>query len=282
MLDTTNTTLSNFLNHGCYKLGSPNQAEINTALTHLIEFATFNDISDLTTWLQPLLQLTQDQRLPVSTRSTALECLITLIESRPSSSNATPSLTWLTSVFSALVTLMAEIEEDEGWSLALDDDEEDLDALYIQAEQALGRLAQEVVKSHCDQLFELILAAVQQPLPSAWNVKHALLSVLAFKGEPLAESFSLATEHIYHVLQAGFDDPHPRVIYVAIYAIAQLSSPLKITFSTKPVHQQVLSWLLRCLENGAQPRLQAFAAKALINVLWDDGFHTNINGIGLL
>ncbi|PLW46464.1 hypothetical protein PCASD_06328 [Puccinia coronata f. sp. avenae] len=247
MLDTTNTTLSNFLNHGCYKLGSPNQAEINTALTHLIEFATFNDISDLTTWLQPLLQLTQDQRLPVSTRSTALECLITLIESRPSSSNATPSLTWLTSVFSALVTLMAEIEEDEGWSLALDDDEEDLDALYIQAEQALGRLAQE-------------------------NVKHALLSVLAFTGEPLAESFSLATEHIYHVLQAGFDNPHPRVIYVAMYAIAQLSSPLKITFSTKPVHQQVLSWLLRCLENGAQPRLQAFAAKALINVLWDEGF----------
>ncbi|PLW07721.1 hypothetical protein PCANC_24729 [Puccinia coronata f. sp. avenae] len=250
----------------------PNQAEIETALTHLIEFATFNDISDLTTWLQPLLQLTQDQRFPLSTRSTALECLITLIESRPSSSNATPSLTWLTSVFSALVTLMAEIEEDEGWSLALDDEEEDLDALYIQAEQALDRLAQEVAKSHCDQLFELILAAVQQPLPSAWNVKHALLSVLAVTGEPLAESFSLATEHIYHVLQAGFDDPHPRVIYAAIYAIAQLSSPLKITFSTKPVHQQVLSWLLRCLENSAQPRLQAFAAKALINVLWDDGF----------
>jgi len=133
-------------------------------------------------------------------------------------------------------------------------------------------LTQEVAKSHSDQLFELILSAVQQPLPDSWKAKHALLSVLAATGEGLAESFSLATEHIYHVLQSGFDDAHPRVVYAAIYAIAQLSSPLQISFSTKPVHQQVLSWLLRCLENSSQPRLQAFSAKALINVLWDDGF----------
>ncbi|KNZ54514.1 hypothetical protein VP01_292g13 [Puccinia sorghi] len=250
-----------------------NQSQVETALTHLIEFVTFNDVSDLTTWFQPLLQLSLDQNLITSTRSTALECLITLIESQSPSSNSTPSLNWLNPVFHALLTLMAEIDEDEHWSLALDeDDDDDQDAIYVQAEQALDRLTQEVAKSHSDQLFELILSAVQQPLPDSWKAKHALLSVLAATGEGLAESFSNATEHIYHVLQSGFDDAHPRVVYAAIYAIAQLSSPLKISFSTKPVHQQVLSWLLRCLENSSQPRLQAFSAKALINVLWDDGF----------
>ncbi|EFP77421.2 uncharacterized protein PGTG_03377 [Puccinia graminis f. sp. tritici CRL 75-36-700-3] len=250
----------------------PNQPDLETALTYLIEFATFNDIPDLTTWIEPLLQLTLDQNRIISTRSTALECLITLIESRSPAYNLAPSLNWLNPVFRALVNLMAEIDEDEHWSSSLDGDEEDQDAIYIQAEQALDRLTQEVAKTHCDQLFELILSAVQPPLPASWKAKHALLSVIAVTGDGLAESFSLATEQIYHVLQAGFDDPHPRVIYAAIYAIAQLASPLKITFSTKPVHQQVLSWLLRCLENTSQPRLQAFSAKALINVLWDDGF----------
>ncbi|OAV94165.1 hypothetical protein PTTG_04330 [Puccinia triticina 1-1 BBBD Race 1] len=250
----------------------PNQSEAEAAMTHLIEFVTFNDIPDISIWLEPLLQLTLDQNRILSIRTTALECLITLIECRPQASNLTPSLTWLTPVFRGLVGLMAEIDEDEEWSRTLDDDEEDEDAIYIQAEQALDRLTQEVTRTHCDQLFELILSAVQPPLPASWKAKHALLSVLAVTGEGLAESFSLAADQIYHVLQAGFDDPHPRVVYAAIYAIAQLSSPLKITFSTKPVHQQVLSWLLRCLENSSQPRLQAFAAKALINVLWDNGF----------
>ncbi|KAI7963115.1 hypothetical protein MJO28_001209 [Puccinia striiformis f. sp. tritici] len=252
----------------------PNQSQVETALTYLIEFVTFNDVSDLTTWLEPLLRLTLDQNQILSTRSTALECMITLIESRSPATNLSPSLPWLSPVFQALVSLMAEIEEDEDWCTSLDDEEEDLDAIYIQAEQALDRLTQEVTRSHTDQLFELILSAIQQdPLPDSWKAKHALLSVLAVTGEGLAESFALATEHIYHILQAGFDDHHPRVIYAAIYAIAQLSSPLKITFSTKPIHQQVLSWLLRSLENQSQPRLQAFSAKALINVLWDDGYN---------
>jgi hypothetical protein len=206
----------------------PNQSDLETALTHLIEFVTFNDIPDLITWIEPLLQLTLDQNRTISTRSTALECLITLIECRSPANNLAPSLNWLDPVFRALVNLMAEIDEDEHWSLSLDEDEEDQDAIYIQAEQALDRLTQEVVKTHCDQLFELILSAVQPPLPASWKAKHALLSVIAVTGDGLAESFSLAADQIYHVLQAGFDDPHPRVIYAAIYAIAQLASPLKV------------------------------------------------------
>lgn len=252
-------------------LGNIDESELETALTHLIEFVTFNDTPDLPPWLDPLLQLALNQHQPISVRSSALECLTTLIECRPPAPNE-PRLVWLEPIFRGLLTLMAEIDEDPHWSLKLDDNDEDQDAIFIQAEQALDRLTQEVTKTHSDQLFELILNSAQQPPSTSWQARHAFLSALAVTGEGLAESFSLATEHIYHVLQAGFEDHHPRVIYAAIYAIAQLSSPLKITFSTKPVHQQVLSWLLQCLENSSQPRIQAFAAKALINVLWDDGF----------
>ncbi|MBW0495193.1 hypothetical protein O181_034908 [Austropuccinia psidii MF-1] len=250
-------------------LQHPIQNEIELALNRLIEFFTLEQIDELNSWIQPILQLIQIHHHSKSIKSLALESLISLIESSPPSPEI-PSLNWLESTFQSILNLMSQIDEDQNWSSNLDDDDdEDQDEIYVQAEQALDRLTQEISHTHSDQLFELILSVIQTPSPTVWQARHAILSALAAMGEGLAQSFTLNFEPIFLALKSGFEDQNPRIVYAAIYAVSQLSSPLKTTFSTNSVHHQVLTWLLGCLETESQPRLQTFASRALINVLWD-------------
>ncbi|KAI8460373.1 armadillo-type protein, partial [Phakopsora pachyrhizi] len=246
-----------------------NQSETETALDHLIEFLTFNDVHDLLAWIQPLVKIICLRTNPITIRSPALECLVTLIECSAPTPNQLQELPWLEGLLSCLIGLMAEIPEDSEWASRIytEDDDEDADEMYIQAEQALDRVCQQMMITHENQILPQLFSQAQSFAGLDWRAKQAYLSALAVV-IPASQSHSNFNHQIIQILALGFHDSHPRVIYASLYALAQLCGFLMETLKYNPEYQnQIMSCLVHSLDLKDYSKIQNYAAKALTELL---------------
>jgi hypothetical protein len=127
---------------------------------------------------QSVLHLVDKEELEPTVRQTALELFLTVAEMAPKMVKKQPDL--VSSILSATLKLITDVDDDESWSAADEDDgEEDSDDNFTAASQALDRLS--IVLGG-----EILLPTIYAIIPGLalsqkWQDRYgALMSIAAF------------------------------------------------------------------------------------------------------
>nr|CAG4651581.1 EOG090X00U8 [Triops cancriformis] len=199
--------------------------------------------------------------LPESWRQLALEVVVTLSETAPATVRKAGSA-YITSLVTACLHMMTDLEEEEDWSTSDDLAEEDNDSNHVVAESALDRLA-------CGLGGKTVLPHVLSNIPTMmsnpnWQYRHAALMAISAVGEGCHKQMEPMLPQIMDGVLNYLTDPHPRVRYAACNAIGQMSTDFAPIFEKK-FHERVVPGLLMLMDDNANPRVQAHAGAALVN-----------------
>lgn len=157
-----------------------------------------------------------------------------------------------------------DIDDEAEWHQA--EREEDDDAgqgdRYSVGTECLDRLAQALGG-------KTVLPVAYKQLPSLlqdgdWRKRHAGLVTLSQIAEGCTKQMQAQVEQVAQPCLAAFGDAHPRVRWAAINCVGQMCTDLAPTLQEK-THAATLPALIRCMEDAANPRVQAHAAAATVN-----------------
>lgn len=200
-----------------------------------------------------------------SVRSSSIELLVSLIESRPATFRRRPDL-----VFSSITCLLSLICEhgDEycltEWLSACPSDEEDQETVSVYAEQSLDRVACVLGECVlCEPVFNLISSSLQSPTTTSLQ-KHGLLKAIASVAEGCSEMGEAKLDALLALIWPCFDDGHPQVQYAACHAIGQLCTDFCPRMQCQ-FGRTILLNLAKALAESPHARVQAHAAAALVN-----------------
>ncbi|XP_015439811.1 PREDICTED: importin-5 [Dufourea novaeangliae] len=202
-----------------------------------------------------------DIGLPDYWRQLALEVLVTLSETAPAMVRKVGGQ-YISSLVSLVLTMMADIEDDEKWSFSDEIIDYDNDSNNVVAESALDRLA-------CGLGGKTMLPEIVQDIPILlgdinWKFRHAALMAISAVGEGCHKQMEAILPQIMDGVIQYLHDPHPRVRYAACNAVGQMSTDFAPIFEQK-FHDKVIPGLLMVLDDNANPRVQAHAGAALVN-----------------
>ena len=159
------------------------QQDDDTLMKCLVDLAE-NAHKFLRPQIEPLLQMcvqaVANEELLDSWRQLALEVVVTLSETAPASVRKAGGALIPILITTAL-KMMADLDEDEEWSISDDLTEEDNDSNSVVAEAALDRLA-------CGIGGKTVLPHIIQSLPTMlgnpdWKYRHAALMAISAVGE---------------------------------------------------------------------------------------------------
>lgn len=159
------------------------QQDDDTLMKCLVDLAE-NAPKFLRIQIEPLLQMcvqaVANEELLDSWRQLALEVVVTLSETAPASVRKAGGALIPILITTAL-KMMADLDDDEEWSISDDLTEEDNDSNSVVAEAALDRLA-------CGIGGKTVLPHIIQSLPTMlgnpdWKYRHAALMAISAVGE---------------------------------------------------------------------------------------------------
>lgn len=248
-------------------LQSNDEASAQEALEMLIEVAGMEPRymrKQLTDVVAAMLHISESAQLEDATRHLAIEFLITLAEAReraPGMMRKVPHL--VGRLFAVLMQMLLDIEDLPEWHAA-DDEEQDSgeSANYEVAQECLDRLSISVGGN-------TVLPVASQALPAYaadadWRKRHAALVCLAQIAEGCTKVMSKNLESVAAMVLSLMADPHARVRWAAINAVGQLATDLGPDLQQQH-HASLLPALIRCMDDGANPRVQAHATAAILN-----------------
>lgn len=197
-------------------------------------------------------------------RSLALEFLVSYVEARPKwLAKNVPALPAL--AVECCVDLMLEVDDGESelkeWIERMDDEEgeEDVDELLHAGDSAIDRVVEAMgIESLSASLFGVIKKYSEL---DAWQAKHAALSCVRQTVEYVEENEhvdEMATLVLLHV-----DHAHPRVRYMALQAIGQISSDQAPHFQ-ETWHARLMPQLLRKMDDPVD-RVASMAMSAFVS-----------------
>jgi len=240
------------------------QQDDDTLLKCLVDLAE-NTPKFLRLQIEPLLQMcvqaVSNEELLDSWRQLALEVVVTLSETAPASVRKAGG-TLIPVLITTALKMMADLDDDEEWSISDDLTEEDNDSNSVVAEAALDRLA-------CGIGGKSVLPHIIQSLPTMlsnpdWKYRHAALMAISAVGEGCHKEMEPMLSHIMDGTLGFLRDPHPRVRYATCNAIGQMSTDFAPIFEKK-FHDKVIPGLLMVMDDNDNPRVQAHAGAALVN-----------------
>ncbi|CAH8256820.1 unnamed protein product [Arabidopsis lyrata] len=211
-----------------------------------------------------MLQIAEAESLEEGTRHLAVEFVITLAEARERAPGMIRKLPqFITKLFSVLMNMLLDIEDDPAWHSAENEDEDAGETSnYGFGQECLDRLAISLggntIVPVASEVFSGFFAA------SEWQKHHAALIALAQIAEGCSKVMIKNLEQVVSMVLNSFQHPHPRVRWAAINAIGQLSTDLGPVLQTK-YHQSVLPALVGAMDDFQNPRVQAHAASAVLN-----------------
>lgn len=196
-------------------------------------------------------------------RSLALEWLVTYLEKKPKWLMKSVCK-YLPLVLEVSMELMLEVEDGDAelqaWAERMDDEEgeDDEDDLYKVGEEAIDRIVEAVsIESSSQVLFQLIGRFAGQ---EAWQARHAALTAVRQTVEYVEERHHV--DEMAKLLLQHVDHPHPRVRYIALLALSQLSEDHQPNFQEQ-WHETIMPVLLRKMDDAVE-RVAAMAMSAFV------------------
>ncbi|CAH1781938.1 unnamed protein product [Owenia fusiformis] len=207
------------------------------------------------------MKVLSDANIPDSWRHLSLEVIVTLSETAPAMLRKHGK--FIEHLVPQILALMVDLEEDDDWATADNNDEDDNDSNPIAGESALDRLACGLGGK---TMLPHIIANISQMLANAldWRYRHAALMAISACGEGCHKNMELMLHNIVEAVLPFLGDKHPRVRYAACNALGQLSTDFGPIFQKK-FHEKVVTGLLIVMGDYPNPRVQAHAGAALVN-----------------
>ena len=216
--------------------------------------------------VEAFLTIVENEDYEDGTRSLACEFLVTLTEARDRAPGMMRKLpNFVPRLLKALLVFCFDVEDDEDWHVCGDEENDDagngdrfdvgsecLDRVAI----ALGPTA---VLPHAASMIQALM------VDPDWKKRHAALHCVSQIAEGcqkgmMKDVIGSATP----ALHLANTDPHPRVRWAAVNCLGQLCTDLGPRLQRKG-HKLVLPALMGCMDDTANPRVQAHACAATVN-----------------
>ncbi|KAI9179704.1 importin subunit beta-3 [Blastocladiella emersonii ATCC 22665] len=246
-------------------LAVDNEEDLLKAMTSLIELAMglpklFRPI--LPQLVAFVLSLATNPELDPDTRHAALELLLTLVDEAPAMvRKQTPD--FCQAVVPVALDMMAQLDDEPAWHTTDSvEDEDDADEAYVIGEQAMDRIARKLgAPTVTPVAFQLIPQMLQA---AEWQRRHAALMAVSAIGEGCYKIMNKDLSKVVGMVVPYLADPHPRVRYAACNCIGQLATDFAPQLQ-KRHFGTIIPALMACMDDGANPRVQAHAAAAMVN-----------------
>ncbi|XP_014214927.1 importin-5 [Copidosoma floridanum] len=211
--------------------------------------------------MEMCMKVFSNEEMEDSWRQLSLEVIVSLAENAPAMVRKVGEK-YIAALVPLVLKMMADIDDEENWSLADEVSEDDNDTNNVVAESALDRLA-------CGLGGKTILPQIVQNIPSMlespdWKYRHAALMAISAAGEGCHKQMEQILPQIMDGIMRYLQDVHPRVRYAACNAVGQMSTDFAPTFQKK-FHDVVIPGLFHVLDDNENPRVQAHAGAALVN-----------------
>ncbi|KAJ3361562.1 hypothetical protein GGF32_007166 [Allomyces javanicus] len=247
-------------------LGAGNEEGLTEAFTALIELAAnqpklFRPV--LPQILNFALSIIGNAQLEATTRHSCLELLLTIVDEAPAMvRKLTPDFP--TKVIPICLNMMAQLEDDEAWhtTSSIEEQEDENDEDYVIGEQAMDRIARKlgavVTTPVAFTIIPQMLAAQE------WQQRHAALMAISAIGEGCHKVLNKDLGKVVNMVTPFTQDPHPRVRHAACNCVGQMATDFAPSLQKK-FHKHVIPALMACMDDVANPRVQAHGAAALVN-----------------
>jgi len=209
------------------------------------------------------LSIASQRTVPESVRFLCVELVVTLGENKPTYLRKREP--FLQKFIALLLTMMSQIEDNDEWNLGeqYDIEEEEREI----GNYSLDRLALSIRVRVVQVLFEdSFLPRMLQN--NDWRMRHTALIAISLVGEGCADAIKQNLEQVVQMILPSFQDNHERVRWAACNTIGQMATDFHPVLQKK-FHQPLLTALVRVMDDQANPRVQSYAAAAIINFCED-------------
>ena len=272
-LDPIISILGNALHQG-------QEADAASIIEHLISIAQVQALffkGALETLVRAMLSILSATSLEFSTRSIALELLVTLCESAPAL--ARRCVPFMEGLFPAVVQLMLEVQTDDKEWLAMPYAEESIEENYTIGEEALERLAAGLGGK---TVIPIVLSMMTSLASSSdWTHRRAAVAALTRLAEGASKLFQPHLSSCTAFLLASLHDCSVRVQFEAEQAIGQLA--LLYPDAVPLLASSFLPRLIQLLQgsDASSPktesdRVRGHAASAMINLCNPDSIEADV------
>ena len=216
--------------------------------------------------VEAFLSIMENEEYEDGTRSLSCEFLVTLTEARDRAPGMMRKLpNFVPRLLKALLVFCFDVEDEPEWHQCGDEENDDAgngDRFDVGSE-CLDRVAialgPNAVLGHAAQMVQALLSDPD------WRKRHAALHCVSQIAEGcqkgmMKDVIGSATP----ALHLANSDPHPRVRWAAVNCLGQLCTDLGPRLQKKG-HKMVLPALMGCMDDAANPRVQAHACAATVN-----------------
>ena len=233
---------------------------------------TFQDLAEKTpNFLRPqfdnlvqlCMKITTDANVEESRRHLALEIIISMAESAPSTLRKRGK-PYLGQLVSHLLTMMTDIEDTlEAWTQSDVVEEEDYESNIIIGETSLDRLATSLGGK---TVMPLAITQISAMLgdQANWKSRHAGLMALSVLGEGCHDQMLPNLKQIVEAIFPFLEDSHPRVRFAACNALGQMANDFSPEFQER-FHGTFIPSMVNLFTLSENPRVQAHCGAALVN-----------------
>ena len=248
-------------------LAANDEGEVRSALEVFVEVAESQPKflkRNVVDCVNGMIQIAGNTDLEDATRHLALEFLLTVAETSPTTARKIP--TFCSSVVPLALKMMLELECDTAeelaeWEEQEEDDEDTEITNYDVGEEALDRLA---IAMGGKTMVPVLFEQIQQLIKSTeWKHRHAALMAISQSGEGCEKQMAANLEQILRMIVEHFNDAHPRVRWAAINTVGQMCTDFGPGLQSD-LHALVLPSLITTMDDSCK-RVQAHAAAAIIN-----------------
>mmetsp|Transcript_114158 Transcript_114158/g.170746 ORF Transcript_114158/g.170746 Transcript_114158/m.170746 type:complete len:1076 (-) Transcript_114158:51-3278(-) len=240
-----------------------NQEELAiSALESLIQLAEIApDVFEpfLDAVLEICLKISSQPSVDDTVRHSCLEIIITLGENKPSYLRHRAA--FLQTFINLLLKMMTHITDNPDWNKGeeFDDEDEERDI----GNGCLDRLALSIRAPVVAILFDA--SNIPAMLNHAeWKVRHTALIAISLVGEGCSDVMKENLDQVIQCILPSFKDPHERVRWAACNTIGQMATDFSPVIQ-KRYHQEILTSIAMVMGDSGNPRVQSYAAAAIIN-----------------
>ncbi|AET40396.1 importin PSE1 Ecym_5663 [Eremothecium cymbalariae DBVPG len=206
----------------------------------------------------------KNKDLETSARTTALELLTVFSECAPQMCKSNPN--YAQSLIMDTLLMMTEVSVDDEqaleWQNSDDVEEDDEEAAYDNARQALDRVA---LKLNGKYLAPPLFQYLQQMVTSSqWRERFGALMALSSAAEGCRDVLIGEIPKILDMVIPLINDAHPRVQYGCCNVLGQISTDFAPLIQ-RTSHERILPALISKLTGQSIDRVQTHAAAALVN-----------------
>jgi hypothetical protein len=203
------------------------------------------------------------EQLEMTTRERALNLLITLCQQSPARMRRTPSVLKVVEVaFAFMCEIDADEDETREWMEGRYDDYIDDEEPYVTGDESMELVLEALGKALLPTVLSCIPPHVQH---ADWRRRRAAMATVGAAASGNPKALKPHVGECVRALLGGMADPHPRVKFAAVGALADLCDKLPGDFQ-RDFHGQALPALAAVVGDQTQcPRVRGHAASCVIN-----------------